>query len=333
MNKTKVLFAYCHELKRCVSIDEARFEYFSLDPDERKRFTFSCSDRSCNVLISGVNYHIMAEYGVKFKAAHYRSPHSHLPTCEWIQFTNEAENIQYEDGAENDLHEREARIKLRDIVNYFIPYTDTENSERDSEKDSTNLIVHSHPQNKETNLKRRKRFQRYTRTNQLQRLTDTWQEAKIKLTYHEFKTLKLTVANYGRIPLSQYITHIKQGLSNQYNGVIYGGGSLKKRYGRGFLFQFYDQYNNKNVFLYVSKDIMNKSRFGHYIDEVLKIENVRYFRIFLLNPVVSERADGKGKISVNLNISDLRQLVVYYELKTNTSEESELEDKATDNCA
>ena len=29
MSKTKVLFAYCHELGRCLSIDEARTEFFS----------------------------------------------------------------------------------------------------------------------------------------------------------------------------------------------------------------------------------------------------------------------------------------------------------------
>lgn len=34
MSKTKVLFAYCHELGRCLSIDEARTEFF---PESRKK--------------------------------------------------------------------------------------------------------------------------------------------------------------------------------------------------------------------------------------------------------------------------------------------------------
>lgn len=67
MSKTKVLFAYCHELGRCLSIDEARTEFFSRKPEERKRFTFSCSDRNCDVTISGVNYHVKAEDGEKSK--------------------------------------------------------------------------------------------------------------------------------------------------------------------------------------------------------------------------------------------------------------------------
>jgi hypothetical protein len=90
MSKTKVLFAYCHELDRCISIDEARTEFFSRKPHDRQRFTFSCGDRNCNVTISGVNYHVKAEDGKKFKVAHFRSPHPHNLGCEWMQFSEEA---------------------------------------------------------------------------------------------------------------------------------------------------------------------------------------------------------------------------------------------------
>ncbi|MDN4712634.1 hypothetical protein QYZ44_28515 [Vibrio parahaemolyticus] len=41
------------------------------------------------MLISGVNYHVKAEDGVKFREAHYRSPHPHNPACEWVQFTDD----------------------------------------------------------------------------------------------------------------------------------------------------------------------------------------------------------------------------------------------------
>lgn len=87
MSKTKVLFAYCHELDRGISIDEARTEFYSKKQQDRQRFTFSCRDHNCNVTISGVNYHIKAEDGNKFKAAHFRSPHPHHLECEWMQFS------------------------------------------------------------------------------------------------------------------------------------------------------------------------------------------------------------------------------------------------------
>ena len=109
MSKTKVLFAYCHELGRCLSIDEARTEFFSRKPEERKRFTFSCSDRNCNVTISGVNYHVKAEDGEKFKAAHFRSPHPHKFGCEWVAFTEDAEQDRRPDESEADFTERKEK--------------------------------------------------------------------------------------------------------------------------------------------------------------------------------------------------------------------------------
>lgn len=133
------------------------------------------------------------------------------------------------------------------------------------------------------------KWSRYTRTNQLQRLVDTWQEARKTLTYDEFRTLKLRVTNYGKVYFHEYITHIQKGLKNQYEGVIFGGGSLVKRYGRGFLIHFFDKHNDKPIRLYIDKNLMEKGRFSHYIDEILSTENVRYFRVFLLNPEVSEK--------------------------------------------
>lgn len=103
-------------------------------------------------------------------------------------------------------------------------------------------------------------------------------------------------------------------LTNQYAGVIFGGGSLVKRYGRGFLIHFFNKHDDKPIRLYIDKNLMDKGRLGHYVEEILATENVRYFRVFLLNPDVSERKDRAGKPVINLEISSLRQLAIYYEL-------------------
>ena len=323
MKKTKVLFAYCKELKRSISIDEARVEYFFRKKEERKRFTFSCSDRNCGVLISGVNYHVMAEDGIKFIAAHYRSPHEHKSCCEWVQFTAEVEQAQSYDESDEDFNEKRARLKLKDYVNYFDPLIeDSEKIETDTETTVVSSTESAARNDGQNNSKGNSRWRHYTRTNQLQRLIDTWQEAKEKLSYDEYISLKLHVTNHGKVPFYKYITRINNGVSNQYNGVVFGGGYLKQRYGSGFLFYFFDKIDDKNVHLYVSKDIMNKGRFKHYINEILNTKNVRYFRLFLLNPSMSEREDSNGRITINLEISNLRQLAIYYELKTNTSAES-----------
>ena len=126
----------------------------------------------------------------------------------------------------------------------------------------------------------------------------------------------------SQVYLHEYITHIQRGLTHPHAGVIYGGGRLMQRYGRGFLINFFDKYQGKAVRLYVSKDLMAKGRFGHYVDEILDTENVRYLRIFLLNPVVTERANSTGNSVINLEISTLRQLAIYYELNSSREDES-----------
>ncbi|WP_228278035.1 hypothetical protein, partial [Acinetobacter nosocomialis] len=57
------------------------------------------------------------------------------------------------------------------------------------------------------------RWSRYTRTNQLQRLIDTWQEAKETLPQDEFRALRLRIMHHGQIYLHEYITHIQRGLT------------------------------------------------------------------------------------------------------------------------
>lgn len=80
MANVKVIFAYCDELGRSLSIDEARTYYFS--QKQKKRLTFSCSDRACKISVTGVNYDKKAEDGKKYMTAHYRSHTAHKQECE-----------------------------------------------------------------------------------------------------------------------------------------------------------------------------------------------------------------------------------------------------------
>lgn len=136
----------------------------------------------------------------------------------------------------------------------------------------------------------------------------------------ERRLLKLNVVNHGQIYFGQYFTHISKGLRNPYDGIVYGGAKLVRRYGRGFLMAFFDEYEEKPVKLYVSKEIMSRSRFGHYVDEILNTADVRYFRVFLLNPDISE-SDINGFRVLNLEVKKLRQLAIYFELNLSTEED------------
>lgn len=84
----KVIVAYCVELAKTISIGEAQI-YFSAQEGIKQRFNFICSDPSCGVRITGVNYDKTTQDGIKFKAPHFRSHESHSPNCEWVIYSTE----------------------------------------------------------------------------------------------------------------------------------------------------------------------------------------------------------------------------------------------------
>lgn len=316
----KVVVAYCHELERCVSIDEARKEFFYLNENERIKFNFSCSDRQCDTLMSGVNYRVKAEDGKKYRAAHFRTPfpHKHKLGCEWLKFTEEIESpTKRENETESDFNERRARQKLNDWINYFDPAPDDDHQHIVDRPPNAQLnnLANNQANGNELNDLGLQKFDRYTRTNQLQRLIDTWMDAKKNLSQEEFNLLNITIRNKGKIPLGNYITPISRDITNEYEGVIYGGAVLKKRYGKGFLLHFYDKNNDKNIELYVSKDIMNNSRSSHYVDEVLNTDNVDYFQVFLLNSTNEIRETKDNKEVIQLKIDNLRNFAIYFKFK------------------
>ncbi|MFC7507960.1 hypothetical protein ACFQUX_13305 [Pantoea stewartii] len=293
----KVLFAYCNELKRSVSIDEARREYFALDEQERKRFTFTCDDHNCRVTVTGVNYHLKAEDDEKFITAHFRSRTPHHPECEWRKFTEEREQGQRCDESDDDYKERSLKSLLHDYVDSFDPFIAGSDKEVDT---STATLTHSghhvslsdEPENQTGDPGK----SRYTRTSQLQRFIDTWQEAKNKLKPEEFNALTINIVNYGRVPYAEYVTHISKGLHNPHNGVIFGGATDFKAFGDGFRLRFYDKVDGKKLILYVDKKIVGRSRQGRYIKDILNTPDIRYFKVYLLNPTFSGRTDAGGTL-------------------------------------
>ena len=308
----KVLFAYCNELKRSVSIVEARIEYFALDEKERKRFTFICDDPDCGVTVTGVNYHLKAEEDEKFIAAHFRSRTPHSPECEWRKFTEEREQGQRSDEPDADYKERKLKNLLHDYVDSFDPFI--AGDDKDVNTNTENPAQTGNNASSPDERKEQKGGQgksRHARTSQLQRFLDTWLEAKNKLKKEEFNALTINIVNYGRVPYSEYVTHISKGLNNSHNGVIFGGATDFKPFGDGFRLRFYDKVDGKKVILYVDKRIVGSSRQGRYIRDILNTPDIQYFKVYLLNPTFSARTDAGGNPVINLNITDLRQMVVY----------------------
>jgi hypothetical protein len=299
--------AFCVELQQELSIVAARREYFSQEPP-RARFSFLCSSKPCRangVKITGVRYDVKPQEHPTFVAAHYRANpnYEHHPDCEWVD-ADVALPLADETEAEGAL--RKLKRKLDDYIDVFDPTLKErpkQTAPRDKpDTDSPEEADAASPSTAMLEAKQDKQ----NRTNNLERLVDSFRQAQATLTKEELALLTLRVPGQGEMSLRAYFRHIKFAQLNDDRRVLYGGG-LVERYGIGFKFKFFDRLQGKLVTLYVSPAQMQAYRSSRYLIELLShAEDVRFFTMFALGKLVSSPS---GK-SISVEIEDLRHLAI-----------------------
>lgn len=146
-----------------------------------------------------------------------------------------------------------------------------------------------------------------TRTNNLERLVDSYRQAKAELSLDDFKLLKLRIPGQGEVALRSYFRHIKFAKSGDNGRVLFGGGLIEQRYGQGFKFKFFDRLDGKLVTLYVSPAQMQAYRSSRYISELLShADEVKFFTVYALG-TVTQSPSGK---SYSVEVDDLRHLAI-----------------------
>jgi hypothetical protein len=299
--------AFCVELQQELSIVAARREYFSQEPP-RARFNFLCSSEPCRangVKITGVRYDVKPQEHPTFVAAHYRANpnYEHHPDCEWVD-ADVALPLADETEAEGAL--RKLKRKLDDYIDVFDPTLKErpkQTAPRDKpDTDSPEEADAASPSTAMLEAKQDKQ----NRTNNLERLVDSFRQAQATLTKEELALLTLRVPGQGEMSLRAYFRHIKFAQLNDERRVLYGGG-LVERYGIGFKFKFFDRLQGKLVTLYVSPAQMQAYRSSRYLIELLShAEEVRFFTVFALGKLVTSPS---GK-SISVEIEDLRHLAI-----------------------
>lgn len=309
--KVKVIVAYCVEIGEVISIGEAQM-YFAAQRGIKKRFHFTCSDSTCGIPITGVNYDKITQDGKKFVSPHFRSHVSHSPNCEWVLHSNEIHLSKKSNETNEEYTDRKAISQLCDHIDYFIPNKSTSirikhqlTVSTDTPNRTRELV--SPPNINSTNYKR------YITTSLLKRLTDYWLDCKKKLSPHRIRKLKITIEDVGRMPLYRYIKHLTTLTENNTNGVYYCGAKNQiKRYGAGFSMSFMDKLNDMPTNLYIDKSLM-EHRLSHYINAVINEKQARYFKVFLLNPIIKQKNFNNGKQYISLTVETLDHLSIYYE--------------------
>lgn len=313
MASLRIMRAYCIELREVVTITQARIEFLSREPLLTK-FHFLCSDEKCRekgVRVIGVNYRENAQESVKHVTAHYREQDTHLPGCEW-QHEDDTEGA---DGllpgeSEDTARKRKARRKLNDFIDVFDPTDHDGTKPAGTEKPPIDCGGIGVPASGGNQARENNdcELTGVNRTNDLERLVESFRDAKEKLTDEEFSTLELQVKGIGKIKLKHYFQRLNYAKTWSTQRIIYGGAILDKRYGQGFRLKFYDTVEGKPVSLYVSPSMMKEYRHRKYLDGILsKVDEVRFLRVYALGHFEDAPNESDG---LNLVISHLRHLAI-----------------------
>ncbi|MEE4631958.1 ATPase [Pseudomonas alliivorans] len=313
MKPTKpITRAFCVELQQEMSIAGARREYFSQEPP-RKRFEFLCSNEACRAMgakVTGVRYDVKPQDNPTFVAAHFRAnPHyDHHADCEWVDADAGESAEDQIDANDPQTALRKAKRKLDDYIDVFDP-TIKEPAKEKSGVEKTGSPAPAPAPGTAPAPPAEPKALRYseTRTNNLERLVDSYRQAKAELSPGEFKLLKLRIPGQGELSLRSYFRHIKYAQLGDNGRVLYGGGLVEQRYGQGFKFKFFDRLEGKLVTLYVSPAQMQAYRSSRYISELLShADEVKFFTVYALG-TLTKSPSGK---SFSVEVDDLRHLAI-----------------------
>lgn len=200
----RITRAYCIELERVVTADEARREFLSLDAPP-KRFCFRCTEDRCRtadpvVRVTGAAYRTAAAESEKYVSAYFRRLDAHLTGCFWNSPENDDSKPLPGETAQS-WHQRRARRKLTDFVDIFDPRLDNE-----MEVGATSPMERVIPDadkargwDRTLEPRSTSNAPGKTHTSYLDKLVDTYLEAKSILTHEELRELTVHVVKVGNI--------------------------------------------------------------------------------------------------------------------------------------
>jgi hypothetical protein len=317
---SRITRAYCEQLDRVVTIDEARREFLSEEP-AKERYDFLCSERDCHetgVRVIGVAYRTAAHDDDKYIAAHFRHQDDHLPDCPFAVVEDEL-LIRQPDESESAFVERLARRKLTDLVDEFDPTTGEEAEVVASPGVATMAATSGSDSGQPASTKPKPLQRGRTTTRYLDRLVDTYLEARSQLSPEEFQALEISIKGQGRIRLSNYFRALKNMPLDTEGRVIFGGAVFVRPYGIGFLLRFYDTVQTRPAFLYVAPAQMAAYRYRKYLASIIEQgRDNHYFQVFALGEL---KANAERK-QVNLVVTDLRHLTLLLKPRKGQSTES-----------
>jgi hypothetical protein len=301
----RIEHAFCVQLNRLVTIDEARAAFGAQHDFER--FEFYCAEPACalhRVRIAGVNYRIDAATGRKLVENHFRRWDEHRRECPYadVELRQDAPVI-------GSAGSHRTRALASDAIAIFDPPLDGVRGPDVSPPDADGsgpppprLKRPLHPREAPAGLTRPQR------TSSLVRIVDTYRRARDVLSARELASYRLAVTGEGLMPIVQYVRPLAAAHEGPPCRVYFGGARLVRYYGLGFKLRFYDRYRDNPVYLYVASAAIQTSEERAAVSERLHaMEGGEYSTVFALGRLDAS-LDAK---SYSIAITDLRRLVLH----------------------
>jgi hypothetical protein len=268
-------YAYCNELKRIVTIDEARREYLSYDAPPG-RFDFFCPDENCcqpsgnRTRITGANYTKSATEQTQYRTPYFRDWDEHHKNCIWEILRKHHQSIPASESS-TARGKREARQKITDFIEIFNPNANQDSTSSLTSKDADDLI-HNKKQHIRSNTEKQNEFKQYfgkTTSTVLERLVDTFIQIDHELGQDGLKALELSVTGVGVLSYREYFKPIRFANTQTTGRVLYGKATFIKPYGAGFLFGFYQRIDGMPITVYVSPKLVKEYRYKKHISDTV----------------------------------------------------------------
>jgi hypothetical protein len=279
--------AFCVELGRVVTIDEAR-RYFVRGQDI-EAYHFECSHPACaglGVRIAGVNYRFSAGERPKLMTNHFRRLDDHSLSCTYYCAGSQEPRSDDRHGSARAKH-----ALREDLIERFVPpsiHRIPRDDTRALEKIATITPAANKPIRKD----------RYATTSSLARLVDTYRGLVDSHVPNVLRTWKLHVSRLGELPISQYVTPVYRADKLSVQHVVYGGARWSKAFGRGFRLKFIDGLNGQPVFLYVAPSVADENTLAFWHDELADLQAGSYCTAYVLGQIERSRTESSFSITV-----------------------------------
>ncbi|WP_101776052.1 hypothetical protein [Pasteurella oralis] len=288
-----IIDAYCVQLERSVTITEARTEF--LNQSKWKKFDFLCSTESCRekgIKMVGINYQIHPSDN-HHNTPHYRNAprqkESHCANC----YLSYDVTQQLPGETIDEFKLRQTRAKLNDYVDEFeLIHPDDKSVVSSRNVQSTKRQETIQKEQQEADVSIEKSYTRYTKTNQLVRLVESYLDSRRKLSNVAFKKLPLKIQDTDIQYLYQYFYGIKKGIEYGKH-CVYMGDAILKSTKQGLFFQFFEtiweNYKPKGykllpIYLEISQEVLDAYHYRRALLDHIKTNTYqeKRFKLFFI---------------------------------------------------